>query len=214
MALSNPGSSYSQPMSLLKENPGVSDDATSAKTALSAKPGVWLPVAIQVFTATGFAAAYFQGGLSQHATFGKLMQMEFIAIHSGLFLGVFILWRPDHAFWRCMRWVAVALLSVFYLRFGYSIMGWVGVFELIALTFCTYSGLLWATQSARFGLACEIGARWFIGLLAFGLIGRIFGMPQNAAEWVNFPSVLLYGASYFAALGAFEATGIYRRIRG
>ena len=201
-------------MSTPNENPEANRVAPNATKARSLDLSVWLPVAIQLFTAAGFAIAHFRGGLSQHATFGKLMQMEFIAIHSGLFIGVFVLARPDRAFWRGMRWVAVALLSVFYLRFGYSIMGWVGVFELIALTFCTYSGLLWATQSARFGLACEIGARWFIGLLAFGLIGRIFGMPQNAAEWVNFPSVLLYGASYFAALGAFEATGIYRRIRG
>ena len=201
-------------MSTPNENQKVDGVAPNAPKARSFDLSVWLPVAIQLFTAAGFAAAHFRGGLSQHATFGKLMQMEFVAIHSGLFLGVFILCWPKHAFWRGICWVAVALLSVFYLRFGYAIMGWVGVFELIALTFCTYSGLLWATQSARFGLACEIGARWFIGLLAFGLIGRVFGMPQNAAEWVNFPSVLLYGASYFAALGAIEATGIYRRIRG
>lgn len=201
-------------MSTPNENPEGHAVAANATKARSFDLSIWLPVAIQLFTAAGFAAAHFRGGLSQHATFGKLMQMEFIAIHSGLFLGVLIFWRPDHGFWRCMRWVAVALLSVFYLRFGYAIMGWVGVIELTALTLCTYSGLLWATKSAQFGMACEIGARWFILLMAFGLIGRAFGMPQNAAEWVNFPSVLLYGASYFAALGAIEATGIYRRIRG
>ncbi len=201
-------------MSSPNENPEVNGVAPNAPKARSLDLSVWLPAAIQLFTAAGFAAAHLRGGVSQYTTFGKLMQMEFLAIHSGLFLGVFILFWPKHAFWRGICWLAVALLSVFYLKFGYAIMGWIGVLELAALTLCTYSGLLWGTKSAQVGIACEIGARWFIVLMAFGLIGRIFDMPQNAAEWVNFPSVLLYGASYFAALGVIEATGIYQRIWG
>lgn len=200
-------------MSTPNENPEVNRVAASATNARSLDLSIWLPVAIQLFTAAGFAIAHFRGGLSQHATFGKLMQMEFIAIHSGLFLGVFILARPDSAFWRGMRWVAVALLSVFYLKIGYSIMGWVGVLELAALTVSTYFGLLWATKSAQFRMAAEIGVRWFIGFMAFGLIGRLFDMPSEVNSWSDFPAVLIYGASYFATLAAIEATGLYRRIR-
>ncbi len=200
-------------MSTPNENP-ESGSATSAKAAPSAKLGFWLPVAIQLFTAAGFAIAHLRGGVSQHAYFGKLMQMEFIAIHSGLFLGVFVLARPDRAFWRGMRWVAVALLSVFYLKIGFAIMGWTGVIELAALTVCTYSGLFWATKSQQFRIAADIGARWFIGFMTFALIGKLFAMPENVAEWENFPAVLLYGACYFATLAAIEATGLYRRIRG
>lgn len=200
-------------MPTANEKPELVRTNANASRARALDLSVWLPVAIQLFTAAGFAFAHFRGGISQHDTFGKLMQMEFIAIHSGLFIGVFVLVRSDSTFLRGMRWVAVALLSVFYLKIGYSIMGWVGVLELATLTVCTYSGLLWATKSAQLRMAAEIGARWFIGFMAFGLIGRLFGMPSEVNTWSEFPTVLLYGACYFATLAAIEATGLYRRIR-
>lgn len=200
-------------MSQPKENPVVTGTPVSVTNTRFATLGTWLPVAIQLFTAAGFAVAYLHGSAAQLATFGKLMQMEFIVIHSGVFIGVLLLHRSESAFWRGMRWVAVALFAVLYLRIGYNIMGWVGVFEFVALTLSTYAGLFWATTSARFSIGFEIGTRWFIGFMTFAVLGGLFKMPENAAEWTVFPSVLLYGACYFASLATIEASGVYRWIR-
>lgn len=171
-------------------------------------------------TAAAFATAWRQWGTPYATVMAKTIQLEFVVIHAGVFLGVCILLRIETALFRVLRWVAVLLLSLMYLRIGYSLLGWQGVLMIIAIFIGTYSGFLMASPTAATGgtargrRTTEIGVRWGVSLLAFGLISRAFDLPQLANEWTELRASVGLGVFYFATLAVVESTPLYSRLRG
>ncbi len=185
--------------------------------------GMWLRVASTVpalASAAAFAVAWLNWGGAFATTMAKTIQLEFLVIHAGLFLGVFIMVPVESALFRVLRWVVVALLAYMYLRAGYGLLGWHGVLTITGISLGTYGGFLLAPtalvdgESRRGRVATEIGVRWFISMLAYGLIGRVFELPQLVNTWTGLRASVAMGTLYFATLAMFEATPLYRLIRG
>jgi len=171
-------------------------------------------------TAAAFANAWLQWGSDYADTMAKTIQLEFVVIHAGLFLGVFILLPVTGTLFRGLRWVVVALLGYMYGTIGHSLFGWHGVIMLAGIFVATYGGLLLAPTvlvagtSNRERSIIEIALRWGIALLAYGLLSSALSLPEQVNEWIDHRASLALGVLYFAVLGCIEYTPLYSRIRG
>lgn len=173
-----------------------------------------------LFTAAAFAHAWLQWGSAYASVMARTVQLEFVVIHAALFLGVLILVPVETASFRFLRWVAVALFAGFYLRIGYGVLEWQGVVSLAGIFVGTYGGFLMAPRDAGSGIdsrgrtAEEIGVRWGVAFLTYGLLTRVFELPKLVNEWTQLRESVALGACYFAVLALIEATPLYATIRG
>ena len=171
-------------------------------------------------TTIAFALAWQRWGSDYATVMAKTIQLEFLVIHAGLFLGVFIMVPVSSVLFRILRWVAVALLAYLYLHAGHSLLGWHGAFTIVAIFVGTYGGFLLAPtalvdgESQRGRRATEIGVRWFLSMLAYGLISKAFALPELVNTWTDLRDSVAMGTLYFAALALVEATPLYARLRG
>ena len=177
-------------------------------------------IGLPLLTTAAFALAWWHWGSAYATVMAKTIQLEFIVIHAGLFLGVFIMVPVTSALFRVLRWVVVALLAYLYLMYGHALLGWHGVVTIAGISIGTYGGFLLAPtalvdgESQRGRQATEIGVRWFISMLAYGLISRAFDLPQLVNTWTDLRDCVAMGTLYFATLTGFEATPLYPVIRG
>jgi len=170
-------------------------------------------------TAIAFAIAWLRWGSDHAAVMAKTIQLEFLVIHAGLFLGVFILVPIETALFRMLRWVAVALFAYLYLQAAHSLLGWLGALTMIGIFLGTYGAFLVpsatsAATASRGRRAAEIGVRWGVSMLAYGLISSAFALPELVNTWAEQRESVALGAVYFAVLAAVECTPLYPRIRG
>lgn len=142
-----------------------------------------------------------------------LMELEFIALHAGAFLGFLAFWNPSSSRARTVRWAGLAVFGAVYAFAGWAIMGLAGLIEIVVMLLATYGGLLFGHSGNRLWLAVEVGVRWFLALVLFMVLAGLTGAPSAVDEWIEAPQVLLFGAIYFACLGALEFSGLYRLIR-
>lgn len=189
------------------------------RTAIAVNPGRGLLRLVAVLppllTAVAFAIAWWRWGSDYAVVMAKTIQLEFLVIHAGLFLGVFILVPIETALFRGLRWVAVALMSYLYLQGGHSLLGWHGVLTIAGIFVGTYGAFLTAPAAAPRGRrVVEVAVRWTIAMLAYGLAASAFDLPQLVNTWTDRRASVALGAVYFATLAIFEATPLYPRIRG
>jgi hypothetical protein len=189
--------------------------ATAPGATLQAPP--WArrlaPAALPWLSAITFLLAWPQFPSAFHDHMARLMELEFLALHAGAFIGLLALWNPGAPIPRLLRWTGIAGLACLYLYAGHSILGWSGTASLAGIIASTWGGLLWSRHARRARRAIELGVRWFLALLAFGILSTLTGMPQSVNEWHLQPQAPLYGALYFTVLGLLEASGLYRLIR-
>lgn len=173
-----------------------------------------------LMTAVAFASAWQQWGSDFATVMAKTIQLEFLVIHAGLFIGVCIMVPVESALFRVLRWVAVALFATMYLRVGYSLLGWNGALTIAAIFVGTYAGFLTSSYTggtavaSRGRRAAEIGTRWGVAMLSFGLLSTAFQLPESVNAWAGLRSSVALGALYFATLAVVECTPLYGLIRG
>jgi hypothetical protein len=171
-------------------------------------------------TAIAFALAWWQWGNAYSLVMAKTIQLEFLVIHAGIFIGVLVLVTPESAAARNLRRVAIVLLVLMYCRGGYGLLGWHGVLTLLAIFAGTYGGLLFVPEptpgmtTGRRTLGVEIGVRWAVAMLGYGLLANAFELPTRVDEWTGYRESAALGAWYFALLAGVEATPLYARLRG
>lgn len=173
----------------------------------------FVPVALQWSSAVMFLVAWRHFPSDSAIHFGKLMELEFLAIHAGAFLGFLILWSPLKRSRRLLRCVGLLVFSFLYLAGGYSTLRWSGVIEIGAMIFTSYSGLFWSADAKRTARIMETGARWFLGFIVFLFVINGLSLAGDVATWHKSADALLAGAIYFAVLGLLELSGIYRLVR-
>lgn len=169
-----------------------------------------VPVALLWSTAAMFLIAWLNYPSDSTAHYGKLMELEFAAIHAGAFLGFQVYWAPSKPLKRRLRVVGLILFCLLYAVWGYKTLGWVGVVELGTIIFVTYSGLLWITGAERKVRVAETFARWFVAFVVIQFVIYWTRLPGDVATWHQTAHSVLAGAIYFAVLGLFELSGIYR----
>jgi len=166
----------------------------------------------------GLAAAYARVILQGQGLVGlgpdrltRLMQIEFLVIHSFPFLGLIALVRPTAWRHRAIQWSAFGGLLSIYLWMAFTEGGWESVLTLLGLTLATYVGFLLhlepETQVRR------LGFRWLISFALFILLAIVAGMPQSVNDWDGSEEVRLFGLLYFLAHGLLEWTGFYQARR-
>lgn len=141
-------------------------------------------------------------------TLTRLMQAEFLVIHSMAFLGFIALWKPVEQNARRTR--AVAFWGLFGLYCAMALSQGFAFFAIFfGLAFVTYLGLFmnWGSESARL----QLGARWICGFIAFMAALTVFGAPESVNRWTGNAAVVKAGALYFFALAALELSGLYLR---
>lgn len=185
----------------------------NGKVGLVTQLDRFLPVALQWSTALMFLAAWPKYPSATAVHFGKLMELEFLAIHAGAFLGMLVLWVPKKPSSRLLRAIGVAFFCALYLLGGYRTLHWQGMFELGWMILASYSGLLWGVGADRKQRIMETGSRWFFGFMIFLFVIHWRGLPSDVATWHKNADSLLAGAIYFAVLGMLELSGIYRFVR-
>lgn len=173
----------------------------------------FVPVALQWSTALMFLAAWPKYPSEGAVHLGKVMELEFLAIHAGAFLGMLVLWVPKKPLIRLLRAIGFAFFCALYLIGGYRILRWLGMFELGWMILASYSGLLWGVGADRKQRIMEIGSRWFFGFIIFLFVINWRSLPSDVATWHEDADSLLAGAIYFAALGFLELSGFYRVVR-
>lgn len=170
-------------------------------------------------TAVAFAAAWVDWGSGYANAMARTIQLEFLVIHAGLFIGVVALLPVETAAFRPLRWIVLALLAWLYGRGGHALLGWHGVAMLAGAFVGTYGGFVAArlapraNQVPRGRTIVEIAVRWVVSLFAYLLTAAALGLPERVNEWVDLRRSVALGALYFAVLGAVEASGLYARIR-
>lgn len=171
-------------------------------------------------TAVAFVVAWMDWGSDYADTMARTIQLEFLVIHAGLFIGVFVLLPVETATFRALRWVAVSLLALLYGSGGYKLLGWHGVLMIGGAFAGTYGGFVLSRLASGAGdgprgrTIVEIAVRWVVSLLAYLLTAEALGLPELVNEWIDLRASVALGGLYFAALGVVEASGLYPRIRG
>jgi hypothetical protein len=171
------------------------------------------PAAIQGATAILFLVGWFAFPAPFAVHLARLMELEFLALHAGGFLGLPLLWSPTRPLPRVLRVLAIGFFGVIYGMGGYGVLGWPGVVELAAMILATYAGVLFARGATRSERAWATAARWFGCLMLFMLTASLLGMPSGVNEWHETRTTLLFGAAYFLVLATLEASGIYPALR-
>ena len=140
---------------------------------------------------------------------GAAMQVEFMVIHSTLFIGWMALWKPPTRRAAIIR--AIGLWGIFFVVY----IAWLrerGLEDLLIFlgaTLVTYLGLFlnWRSDTARIQLA----VRWLVTFLVFMLATHGAGGLVNLWSGPRALDAVNGGALYFLALGAIELTGFYLR---
>lgn len=187
--------------------------APSAHGVASALRERALPVAFQLSTAAVVLYGWvrFPAPFAEHLA--RLMQLEFLALHAGGFLGIPLMLRPQGTLLRALRMLWLVLMGGIYAAGGYGALGWPGVIELALMIAVTYAGAFTRSRVERAKRTTEIGVRWIGGLMLFGLLAHLFDLPSDVNSWHTVRATLLFAATYFALLAAVESTGFYRWVR-
>lgn len=171
------------------------------------------PAALPWLTAATFLVAWRQFPSPFHEYMSLLLELEFLALHSGGFIGLLVVWNPGRRLSRVLRWLGITVFASLYLYAGYTVLGWAGTGSMAAMILATWAGVLWAREATRTRRAIEFGLRWFLATFGFIILAGLTGMSENVDEWHTQPRAPFFGAVYFFMLGLLEASGLYRLIR-
>ena len=180
----------------------------------SPKSAKWLAVISLLIASVSYMVAAARFGTPYATHLGNLMQLEFLAVHAGAFLGLLIFWPPSTIRGHIGRIVGIGFFSLIYLLGAFGTMGWIGAFEFALMMGLTYGGVLIpGVDAKRIGRVGELGVRWLITMFVFMIVAGICDTPSDVDSWAEHRSVLVFGAAYFLVLALFESTGIYGGVR-
>lgn len=148
-------------------------------------------------------------GLSR-TTLTQLMMVEFLAIHSGGFLGFVLFWQPVGT------WNVVAKWGVFLLLMsGYTAIAWSRGSEFLALFLvgCVipYVGMMFNLRDRS--RRVELGIRWGMGFAIFIVATGPTGTPGLVNHWVDHRTVVWAALIYFVLLALEEVCWFLYRAR-
>jgi hypothetical protein len=137
----------------------------------------------------------------------QVLQLEFLALHAGAFLGLLVTWQPQDRAGQRTRWVLFALLLALYVplavRYGPG-----GAVAFLVLILGTYLG--WMLNRRAETEKVSLFVRWGAMLLLMVVLASVIGMPKNVERWMNSYGAYRLGAWYFLAIGLLEASGVYQ----
>jgi hypothetical protein len=136
----------------------------------------------------------------------KLMQMEFVVLHSFAFVALFAFPRVDRLIERLIQGAIVSALLFMYCAMALS-EGWEGLCIFVGATFATYFGFLFNLNSSA---GRQIGVRWFFGTIIYFAGVTVADLPESVNDWDQEPAMIPLGIYYFTALALLELSGIYR----
>ena len=143
-----------------------------------------------------------------HGRLGRLMEIEFLVIHSFPFLVIIGLLRPETKKLRIIRTLGFWGLLAIYIIFAFTMDGWAGIFTFTGLTLVTYVGFFLRITEPK--LVAQLVVRWFVNFILFLLFVGIMKMPESVERWHSYKQVYDFGLSYFFCLGAIEWSGFYQ----
>jgi hypothetical protein len=172
------------------------------KCFLAALPDLFLGVLFVLAASRVFTP------LMQPSSFATVMQVELFAIHSTIFLGAAALTRAHTAHEQLGRMVIFWAIVAFYLLLAFSAGFRVGV-GFILVTLGTNVGLLltWRSLTA----SVQLVVRWLVTFLLLIVCANLAGMPRDIGQWDASDPTFRFGAVYFLAAGAVEASGFFLR---
>jgi hypothetical protein len=134
---------------------------------------------------------------------GALMSMQFLVIHSSVFILAVPLTNADETL---KRRIFLGLLAL-YTILAYSMAGIFGVAEFAGLTYSTYIGYIFTREEECAKI--ELGLRWIAAFAAFMLAIGLCGAPESVESWGGDRRLALAGGVYFGVLGLLEQSGFY-----
>lgn len=141
-------------------------------------------------------------------TLAPLVQVEFLALHAGLFLGAFGFAPASGAEQRAGQRAILVGLVLFYLLMALGI-SWRVALEFFLLMLGTNLGLLLTRQQGT--VMAQMVARWTIGFVLFLALAILFELPKNLEHWVDAEQVLHVGAAYFLGIAFLDLAGFFLR---
>lgn len=143
-----------------------------------------------------------------HGRLGRLMEIEFLVIHSFPFLAFIGLAKPETKRLQILRIIGFWGLLAIYIVFAFSMDGWAGIFTFLGLTLVTYVGFFLRITEPK--LAAQLAVRWLVNFILFILFAGIMKMPEGVEHWHSYKQVYDFGLCYFFSLGIIEWSGFYQ----
>lgn len=138
----------------------------------------------------------------------RLMQVEFLVIHSMGFLGLLVLSKVENLLDAILRGCLALGLMGMYGLFAVKIDGLTGGLEFLSAAFATYAGIFFT--GAEDDMKSQVIKRWIVTGILFLVLAGVFRMPESVNSWRG-DACLRYGMAYFALLALMEASGLYNR---
>jgi hypothetical protein len=175
----------------------------NAKNFISAAPNFLLALAF-IFPSSCLAKLF----TGSNIPLGDLVEIEFIVIHSFIFIVMVYFWKPEEKKQQVLRLVYFWGLLGLYIMMASMVYGFWGFFIFCSLALVTYIGfVLRITEPKRIA---QLLVRWGVNFVIFIFLAIVFGMPKGVDKWHNSKYIYAYGAIYFIALGIFELIGFYQ----
>src|SRR3989339_472188 len=143
-----------------------------------------------------------------HGRLGRLMEIEFLVIHSFPFLAFIGLAHPETKRLQIIRIIGFWGLLAIYIVFAFSMDGWSGIFTFAGLTLITYVGFFLRITGPK--LVAQLAVRWLMTFILFLLFAGIMKMPEGVEHWHSYKQVYDFGLCYFFSLGIIEWSGFYQ----
>ena len=168
----------------------------SLRSLLSAVPYTLLAATVGAYWARGYVPPW-----ESSQTIEELMALEFITLHSMLFLGWLAMVPVESWPGRCLKWALFLALAWGYVAIAEHNLTTYGFYELVLVSTAKWAFLvLWPPKAARFRIMVS---RWAVGTILIFLYGiALFdGQPGG-------PASIVPGMLYFTTLAILEALGI------
>lgn len=139
---------------------------------------------------------------------GETMELEFLAIHSFVFMGALALPRIGDWRFQIVRWFLFVSLLALYVNAALSKSSGMAVDFLLGVA-GTYGGCLGGIRDE--GAMGQIVKRWVVSSAAFLFLALALRMPEAVNQWSGSRRVLAFGMVYFLALAVVEMARLYDR---
>ncbi len=151
---------------------------------------------------------FFKGRIG-FAWLASIMAIEFVAIHSFIFMMVIASYKPGTAFGKRAQKVAFWTMLSVYVLCALKEGGLPGAIAFAGLTVSTYLGYL-LRRTSRDAVA-ELIARWGMSFIAYFGTAAALDVPGDVDRWAQSDKMPFFGMLYFTAIGLLDWYGFYQR---
>jgi hypothetical protein len=158
---------------------------------------------------------YFLPG-TDAVSLSHVMQIEYLAVASGLFLIMPAVVAPQSRGGQIVRGIVFLGLAFVFAAAAYSINKVMGMLSYAVLIYASYGGntLLMKNINVLSGIGVLAPVRWIINLpLFFGLLVYFDLGEGNIESWDQATAVLPFGAAFFSMLLVLELTLYYSMMK-